>query len=217
MATFAISDIHGRIHELERLMTYMGCSKLDTLVFLGDYIDKGPHANAVIQKLIHLAETMPNAHFLKGNHEEMAIRAKVDSDVRAYWLKYGGDKTLESYPNGISREHWCFMYQLKPYLETDEAIFMHASLDEHTPMARQDSETLFWKRLSQPLRHYTGKKIYCGHSSLRSGYPALFGHARCIDSSGWLTAINVDTDHVYQVNAAACQREFNINDCEVFA
>jgi len=212
MATFAISDIHGRLQELELLLGYIECSSTDTVIFLGDYIDRGPDSNKVIERLIEIESAMPNTSFLKGNHEEMAISSKTDSDVRKLWMKYGGDKTLESYPDGIPREHWSFMYRLEKFVETDDSIFVHAGLDENLAMEEQDNEVLIWKRLNSPLHHYSNKKIYCGHSKQRSGLPALFGSARCIDCSGWLTAIDVDTDRVYQINNVGNRRDFVINE-----
>jgi serine/threonine protein phosphatase 1 len=210
MSTFAISDVHGRRHELELLMAYIDCSTADTLVFLGDYIDRGPDSRGVIEKLIELETVMPDVHFLRGNHEDMAIAARVDDEVRNFWIKHGGDKTLESYPYGIPIAHWRFIERLNNYIEMDESIFVHACLDGELAMECQQDEVLIWKKLRKPIHHFSGKKIYCGHSMQRSGYPAIKGSARCIECSGWLTAINVDTDHVFQVNAVSCKRNFAI-------
>jgi serine/threonine protein phosphatase 1 len=123
-------------------------------------------------------------------------------------MQCGGDKTLESYPNGIPDAHWEFMRSLKPFIETDECIFVHAGLNEAVSLADQDDESLMWNRLSKPLRHASGKSIYCGHSSQPSGLPISYGSAVCIDCTGWLTAIDVDTNHVYQVNSVLNRREF---------
>lgn len=212
MATFAISDIHGQLIELESLLNYIDCSPMDTIIFLGDYIDRGPDSRGVIEKLIYLQKNMTNVHFLKGNHEDMAITSKVDSDARKLWMKHGGDATLESYSEGITNDHWRFMYKLKKYIETDDSIFIHAGLDEQLAMNEQTNEKLLWKRLNSPIHHSSGKKIYCGHSKQQSGYPAKLGSARCIECSGWLTAINTETDYIYQVNNVGEKRAFNIND-----
>jgi len=212
MATFAISDIHGRIDELKNLLSYINYSQSDTLIFLGDYIDRGPNSNAVIEALIELSSNKPNVHFLKGNHEEMAIMSKVDSDTRKLWMKCGGEETLKSYPEGIPNHHWSFIYKFKKYIETDDSIFVHAGLEEKIDMDMQTNESLLWTRLSSPIEHVSGKKIYCGHTSQKTGFPSLLGSARCIECYGWLTAIETDSDHVYQVNGIGDLRDFKIND-----
>jgi len=212
MATFAISDIHGRINELNSLLNYISYSPSDTLVFLGDYIDRGPNSNAVIETLIELSSNKSNAYFLKGNHEEMAVMSKVDSDTRKLWMQCGGEETLRSYPNGIPNHHWSFIYKLKKYFETDDSIFVHAGLEEKIAMDMQTSESLLWSRLSDPIEHVSGKKIYCGHTSQKTGFPLMLGSARCIECYGWLTAIETYSDHVYQVNGSGDLRSFKISE-----
>lgn len=212
MSTFAISDIHGRLTELELLLSLIECNKTDEVVFLGDYIDRGPSSKQVIDKLIHIKESMPRSRFLKGNHEDMALFSRKDTDAHMFWLKYGGDKTLESYNGEIPDSHWDFIERLDLYYETNDSIFVHAGLSNELDLKDQDEETLIWNRLSAPISHTSNKKIFCGHSSQRSGYPILYGSARCIDCSGWLSAINTETDTVYQVNHLADKRIFQINE-----
>jgi len=210
MSIYAISDIHGRLKELEHLLEAMEYKPEDTLVFLGDYIDRGPSSKDVIDKLIELSTQHQAIYFLKGNHEDMAIISKVDSNMRKFWMSYGGDKTLDSYPNGIPNDHWNFFYKLNKYYETEDSIFIHATLQENIEMNDQDNETLLWGRLDQPVKHKSKKKIYCGHSSQKSGYPLLIGDARCIYCKGWLTAIETENDIVFQVNNAGRFRKYSI-------
>jgi serine/threonine protein phosphatase 1 len=63
MATYAISDIHGRIAELNHLLDYIALGEQDTVVFLGDYIDRGPDSKAVIERLLELEASHSNTHF----------------------------------------------------------------------------------------------------------------------------------------------------------
>lgn len=216
MNTFAISDIHGRIRELENLFEFIDCSPSDKVIFLGDYIDRGLYSKSVIDKLIELKKIMPNAYILKGNHEDLALSARTDADVKEYWLRYGGDKTLESYNGIIPDTHWEFLQELEKFVETDNAIFIHANLEPHLEMKDQKDETLMWERINSPLEHFSGKKIYCGHTTQISGYPKIQGSAHCIDCAGWLTAINVNTDRVYQVNEQNSRRQFDMQGKKVY-
>ncbi|MGB6379475.1 MAG: metallophosphoesterase, partial [Syntrophobacteria bacterium] len=69
---FAIGDIHGCYDRLKTLMEKIpiDCSR-DALVFIGDYIDRGPHSFEVVDYLIQLKSRVPEIIFLKGNHEDM--------------------------------------------------------------------------------------------------------------------------------------------------
>lgn len=212
MATFAIADIHGRIQELEALLEYLPISSSDSLVFLGDYIDRGPDSRAVIDKLIELQSNHPRNYFLKGNHEEMAISSRGKDHLVKQWMKFGGDRTLQSYQDGIPDSHWEFLENLSVFVETEQAIYIHASLDAGLPMEDQEHDILIWRRLTMPVRHYSGKKIICGHSTRQSGYPILLGDARCIDCADWLTAIDVETDQIYQVNNVNNKRSLSLGD-----
>ena len=208
MTIFAISDIHGRIAELDHLLSFIGLQSDDTAIFLGDYIDRGDYSASVIDRLIAISHSMKNSYFLMGNHEEMALESRRNDEVFKYWMRYGGDKTLSSYGEGMPNGHWEFMESLIPYLETESEIYVHAGLVSHLPLKDQPSDVLRWDIASTDMRHYSNKKIFCGHSVQKSGFPALLGDARCIECAGWLTAINVENDFIYQVNAQGAERSF---------
>ena len=71
--TFVIGDIHGCVDELDRLLDALAPAAGDTVVFLGDYIDRGPASKAVIDRLLRLRREGPRCVFLKGNHEDMFL------------------------------------------------------------------------------------------------------------------------------------------------
>lgn len=112
MPTYAIGDIHGCLEELEilikKLETQENFSEEDTLVFVGDYIDRGPDSKGVIDYLLRLKERY-NCIFLMGNHEDMLLwylgidhgRQLISTgrsmQFGSAWLPNGGRQTLESY------------------------------------------------------------------------------------------------------------------------
>ncbi|WP_444930771.1 metallophosphoesterase family protein [Microbulbifer sp. SSSA002] len=210
MKVFAISDIHGRLRELNDLFMLISPDKTDVLIFLGDFIDRGPKSNLVIERLLEISKLYPNSRFIKGNHEEMALYSRFDEDVFRLWMSYGGDKTLESYPDGIPKGHWQFLRDLEPYVELEDKIFVHAGLEYNFPMSEQNEEVLLWNRLAAPISHRSGKRIVCGHSAERSGYPKQYGDAWSIDCAGWLTALDVGSNDVYQVDSTKNIRQFNL-------
>tara|TARA_R110002072_G_scaffold100891_7_gene222404 strand:+ start:912 stop:1172 length:261 start_codon:yes stop_codon:yes gene_type:complete len=70
---YVIADIHGCYFTLRELLNKIGLSNDDEIYFLGDYIDRGPNSNKVINYLIDLKERGYNLHTIKGNHEEMVF------------------------------------------------------------------------------------------------------------------------------------------------
>ena len=75
----AIGDIHGHAALLERLLDQIQPSPADQLVFLGDYVDRGPAAPQVLDRLIAFAEEFPHSIFLRGNHEQMLLDARDEA------------------------------------------------------------------------------------------------------------------------------------------
>jgi serine/threonine protein phosphatase 1 len=173
---FAIGDIHGCY---DRLKTLMGkipidCSR-DTLVFIGDYIDRGPHPIEVVDYLIKLKNRFPDVIFLKGNHEDMLDKF-INGVDRFTYLLNGGQQTLDSYlikpvqseyfP--IPPDHMEFFKSLRLFYETEEFIFVHAGLRPRVPLESQNTEDLLWIRNKFVSSKYDfGKRVVFGHTPLK--------------------------------------------------
>ena len=109
----AIGDIHGHSDALASLVRLINPQPDDTLVFLGDYIDRGPDSKGVLNQLIELADRCRLVP-LKGNHEEMMLGAREGRSDFKFWMTFGGDFALESYgPDQslrlVPRQHWAFL------------------------------------------------------------------------------------------------------------
>ena len=78
----AVCDVHGQLKMLEDLINQVKLTQDDQVVFLGDYIDRGPNSKGVIDYLIQFDQKLPQAIFLRGNHEQMFLDALVDLKVR---------------------------------------------------------------------------------------------------------------------------------------
>src|SRR6185369_17673450 len=92
----AVGDVHGCSAALASLVRAIDPTPLDTLVFLGDYIDRGPDSRGVLEQVIALAERCTVVPLL-GNHEEMLLAALEGQSELRYWLKFGGTEALASY------------------------------------------------------------------------------------------------------------------------
>src|SRR5260370_21718238 len=126
----AMGDFHGCSAALTALIRASGPTPLDTLVFLGDYIDRGPDSRGVVEQVIALGERCVLVPLL-GNHEEMLLAALEGQSELTYWLKFGGLATLASYGYRggpelrpadlralIPGEHLDFIRKCRDYFET---------------------------------------------------------------------------------------------------
>lgn len=211
MATYAIGDIHGCLTALRTIFNEQYIKPGDTVVFLGDYIDRGPNSKGVFDWLI-VHQNMFNFKFILGNHEIMMLTAKDHPDRFAEWLHFGGASTLNSYgieatqdwAEQINQEHWNFIDNCLPYLEIDRFIFVHAGLEKNKYLDEQDSHHLFWKKYETPDLYDKNKTVICGHTSRKNGEIADFRHTICIDTYAyggkWLSCLNIETGDFLKAN-----------------
>lgn len=221
MRTLAIGDIHGCAMALDTLLQLVNLKPTDQLIFLGDYIDRGPNSKGVLDRLIQLRLT-GQVTTLRGNHELMMLAALESRANSQFWLHCGGREALESYDfpdrnatlNDIPTKHLHFIRQnCVDWYETDTHIFVHANVQHDWPMEAQESRMLHWETFDPDTfkPHITGKTMVCGHTEQRNGVPLAIPGAVCIDTwayaDGWLTCLNVDTGHYYQANDFGETRE----------
>jgi serine/threonine protein phosphatase 1 len=211
MAILAIGDIHGCHFALSTLMNEVKPDEGDQLIFLGDYIDRGPSSRAVIELLIRY-RSLTVCEFLKGNHELMIVEALDDKSKFDLWLSYGGLETLESYggqplgdwPKLIPESHWHFLKTTVKLFETDKYIFVHACLDPDADLEEQPDWLVYWEFFDRVQPHKSGKRIICGHTPDRNGKIKDLGFATCIDTGpavgGWLTCLDCESGQFWQAN-----------------
>jgi len=215
MRTLAISDLHGCLNALELLIETIQPQPEDHLIFVGDYVDRGPDSKGVIDFIINLEQQF-RVTCLSGNHEEKFFLSRIDKTDLAHWLDaWGGGPTLDSYgPGGfddVPDSHWDFLLRNRPYYETETHIFVHANLEAHTPLAQQLPFTLIHKKFGEPEPHQSGKIMICGHTAQKTHVPLNLGHAICIDTDvgrgGWLTCLHVESGHYWQSSVTGESRE----------
>ena len=218
--TIAIGDIHGCQQALEAILAAIKPTAVDTIVTLGDIIDRGPESRAVVETLIDLGRRCQLVPLL-GNHEEMLLTVRIDPDsldVLSMWLRNGGTATLDSYgpgvgPHDIPQTHIEFIESCVQFHETDTHIFVHGNYDPNCPLSQQSSFTLLWEslRARTPERHVSGKTMVVGHTAQRDGQILDRGYLKCIDTNcyggGWLTALDTATGKIWQANQQGELRE----------
>lgn len=214
--TIAIGDVHGCATALRAVLELIEPRADDTIVTLGDCVDRGPDSRGVIDQLLALRERCRLVPLL-GNHEEMMLnfldgRAQPDN-----WLLCGGQATMDSYlaDDGkpqVPQEHVDFIRSWGDYWETDTHFFAHGGYHPDQPLAGQRWHMWRWHSLrdSIPKPHASGKIAVVGHTSQKSGEILDVGHLICIDTfcygGGWLTALEPATGKVWQVDRHGPER-----------
>lgn len=209
----SIGDIHGCAAAFETLIDFADIGGDDTLVTLGDYVNRGRDSKGVIELLLEL-QGCCNLVALRGNHEVMMLWAGESDTAFEGWLVHGGDTTMASYAatslHDIPESHWAFLRATQPFHETGEFIFVHGNVDPHLPLRQQTDENLFWTKLTGNVRHDSGKLIVCGHTPQKSGFPLKLEDVVCIDTDakngGWLTCLEPSTGRYWQASESGATR-----------
>ena len=195
---FAIGDIHGCYDKLRSLMKRLPYDpKRDTLVFLGDYIDRGVRSREVLTYLCDLRRQVKNLILLMGNHEYLMLEyhRTGDSALLPFLRHLGIDATLDSYgannPKSLEEmlflpaEHLQLFQSLLPYWETEDYIFVHAGLEPGIRLAQQSLSSLCESRNSfLSEEHDYGKLVIFGHTAFDMPFVTS-------------TRIGIDTGAVY--------------------
>ncbi len=196
--TFAIGDIHGDLEELEELLSRLpALTADDTLVFLGDYIDRGPHSQAVVARVRELEKNGPmKVVALRGNHEDAWLQV-----IDAGWLEFifpRGNGCLETYrsfagkpapteeesPDKRELESMskgaffpkdvvAWMRALPFFYEDEHAIYVHAGVKRvgdgfPHPREVKPQRALLWLRDRDFFANYRGKLVVFGHTTTRT-------------------------------------------------
>jgi serine/threonine protein phosphatase 1 len=186
---FVVGDIHGCFEKLRALMDKIPINfKQDQLIFIGDYIDRGPSSLEVVDYLVDLKKRVPGAIFLKGNHEDM-LKNYLDGSDRFTYLLNGGQRTLDAYLNRpdnpgeypVPPAHLEFFKSLHLYHQTDDYIFVHAGLRKKVPLESQKTIDLLWIRDEFIFSDFDfGKRVIFGHTPFKE--PLVQTHKIGIDT-----------------------------------
>jgi serine/threonine protein phosphatase 1 len=173
--TFVIGDIHGCSDLLSQLLKKIKpLAEDDTVIFMGDYIDRGPDSKSVVDIVLKLRAEHQRVITLMGNHEVMLLGA-IRGHGHNEFLNMGGSATLKSYaipPESINdmaamlpKTHLAFLQELLPYWEDEDYIYVHAGLQPGVHLSQQSPDWLFWSRDAFIDSIYNfGKKVIYGHT-----------------------------------------------------
>ncbi len=215
MRTIAIGDIHGCSKALRTLVEAISPTASDTIVCLGDYVDRGPDSRGVVDILMEL-DSRCRLVCLRGNHELMFVGSALRGCDPSLWFQMGGKATLTSYGgdlNKISKSHLEFLDQkCVAHWENERFLFVHANYLPQLPLVEQPEFQLYWEHLTDrmPAPHISGKTVICGHTPQLEGYIADYGFLKCLDTycfgGQYLTAMDLNEERIWQANRSGFQR-----------
>jgi serine/threonine protein phosphatase 1 len=219
---YAIGDIHGRLDLVDALLDMIDADDAgrgpaeSELIFLGDLIDRGPDSSGVVERLMALRGRRP-VRYLKGNHEEVFLRAMAgDLAALRFLIRIGGRETLLSY--GISEgeyrdldfaelmalarrkvpsAHLEFLAAFEKWIDVGDYLFVHAGLRPGVAVEDQKSSDLCWIREDfLDHRDSFGKMVIHGHSITEDidERSNRIGIDTGAFASGRLTAIGLEGD-----------------------
>jgi serine/threonine protein phosphatase 1 len=210
MRVYAVGDIHGCSDLLDGLH---GCISEDlerspvdnaTIIYLGDYVDRGPDSSGVLDRLCDAPLKGMSRVLLKGNHEAMLLRFLEEPESGAQWRRYGGMETLLSYGLDMARtvdgfrvlaerfaealpaRHLHLLQSLKLSASIGDYFFCHAGVRPGIPLERQKEADLLWIRdaFLSSTEHF-GKLVIHGHTPAEE--PEIRGNRIGVDTGAYAT------------------------------
>ena len=214
---YSIGDIHGRLDLLGVLRrkilkdaeTKEGSHKI---IFLGDYVDRGPDGKGVLDYLMSEPFDGFEHIFLRGNHEDMLVDSLLGTkNSLSFYLENGGNSTVRSFgldPQSLYSDVQPWVDAFDPYYDwfrrlhffhyVEGYMFVHAGVDSRFPMDEQDPFTMMWIR-TRFLNDDTdfGFRVVHGHCPTK-GEPEVRHNRINIDTgacyTGRLTAVCIEGD-----------------------
>lgn len=221
---YAVGDIHGRADLLADLLARMDADQRERAgmrtieVYLGDYVDRGPHSREVLHNMV-LRSITREVVCVKGNHETYLHRFPEDPSLLAEWGQMGGFATLQSYGLSLPKNmtppeqrtlanefrgvfpeaHRHFLQQLVPFFVCGDFYFVHAGVRPGIALRDQSEEDLLWIReeFLQSEADF-GKIIVHGHTPVME--PEFRSNRINIDTgayaTGRLTCLIIDGENL---------------------
>ena len=205
---FLTSDIHGHYSMFEKLLDTINLTKRDLLIILGDSCDRGSQSYELYKKYYELEKEGYSIKHLRGNHEDMLLKA-IESGDNEHWYRNGGEKTQESFYNNsesrdtLSFEEWIkcegiksvkwfmeWLDRIPIMISGKKNLFVHAAFDTTKGEDEQEHRFLIWDRNDFWTNNNTGKAIYFGHTPSKDGKIKHYvNDVHCIDTGSYKNGI----------------------------
>jgi len=232
---YAVGDVHGRLDVLGPLLRDIAEDAVASpgaarplLIFLGDYVDRGPASKGVIDLILEMRSWAKfEVRALKGNHEEALLQFLAEPTFGQTWLDHGGAATLASYgvqppaqrtdpaawqaardafAAALPAEHKAFYESLELMVTVGDYAFVHAGVRPGVPLAEQAERDLLWIRQEfLAERGRFEKVIVHGHTPMEAPQltPSRLGVDTGAYATGVLTAVRLEGEDQRVMQAKA--------------
>lgn len=200
---YAVGDVHGCAAELDALMALIKAdaksADASRIIFLGDYVDRGPDSKGVLDRLAALQKSGADIVALKGNHEAIMLDFLAEPAEMLHWLDWGGEETLLSYGvdpspsrdagdlaadlrRAMPKTHLALLESLTLTHQEGDYLFVHAGLRPGVALEDQQEEDLLWIR----------KRFHKAAKDERPDFVVVHGHQplKNPEDAGWRIAID---------------------------
>jgi serine/threonine protein phosphatase 1 len=219
--TFAIGDVHGCARTLRHLVTQVILlAPGDSLYLLGDLIDRGPDSKGVLDFIFQLDAAGFNVTSVRGNHEEMCLRAPYNQSAMDMWASNGGLATLASFqadgPGDIPHHYMHLLHSLPFYVLLDDFVIVHAGLNFELTAPFDpfdDTGAMLWTRSDMVDRQRIGgRRLVCGHTMVtRQQLEASIASDKIMLDNGCVTARWPDMGYLAALELNSMQLSFQKN------
>lgn len=199
--TYAIGDVHGEITLLMRLLQLLPLHPQDTLVFLGDYLDKGEDSLATIRALRRLQRLHPSCVFLRGNHEDAWLECWNGSEFLGAPNMKSARRLWRANRRHMPAEIGYWLEETRLEYEDEFAYYVHAGVLPGLPFEETPAARKMWGPRGFLKSNYDwGKLVVFGHWKLTR--PLVEPNKICVDTgayrSGTLTAVRLPDRQIFQ-------------------
>jgi serine/threonine protein phosphatase 1 len=199
--TYAIGDLHGEVTLLRSLLASLPYQDEDTLVFLGDYMDRGEDSIATIHELIKIEKSHSKTIFLRGNHDEDWLTEWDGERFRSVPSISGAQGVWDQCNGKLPFEVGFFLEETRVEYEDDYAYYIHAGTKPGQPVWRSSDVVKLWGIKDFLTSTYSwGKPVVFGHWQLPE--PLLEPNKIGIDTgayrTGILTAVRLPDRQIFQ-------------------
>ena len=205
---WVIPDVHGCVRTLNALLEKINPSKNDQLFFLGDYINKGPDSNGVMETLLSLFHNQYQLYCLRGNHEQLLLNCSQNLDKLRRILALQQGLSLLDKNGKPNPEHLSFISEMPYYFQLQDFYLVHAGFKFSQESPLQDANSMLTIRRWHADQHHTeGRRVIHGHTPTELYFiekniaikslilPLDNGcvYAGDVSGQGYLLALNLDT------------------------
>jgi serine/threonine protein phosphatase 1 len=200
-ATYAIGDLHGEVSLLRRLLHTIPYQPEDTLVFLGDYLDRGENSIETIRVLQALHKEHAKCIFIRGNHDDTWLDEWDGTRFKQAPGMPGARKVWNSCHGHVPHDIGTWLETTRIDYEDDHAYYVHAGIKPGLPFWRTETIYKLWGEESFLHSDYNwGKPVVFGHWQFPQ--PMITDNKIGVDTGAWdsgiLTAVRLPDRQIFQ-------------------